>query len=102
MLVSAAASHRRHSHEVGHPKGFGAAVESIILYLRNEVYIPALGGHGGEKYVPFCLSLFFFILVCNLFGLIPYGSTPTGNLAVTGGLALITFFVIEIAGMRAL
>jgi F-type H+-transporting ATPase subunit a len=101
ILISTAAAHRRHSHAVGHPRGAAAAVEAIILYLRNDVYMPALG-HGGEKYVPFCLSLFFFILVCNLFGLIPYGSTPTGNLAVTGALALITFVVIETAGMQAL
>jgi F-type H+-transporting ATPase subunit a len=102
LLVSAAAAHRRHSHAVGHPRGFAAGVEALVLYLRNEVYLPALGGHGGERYAPFCLTLFFFILVCNLFGLMPYGSTATGNLAVTGALALITFFVIEIAGMRAL
>jgi len=102
ILILAARAHRRHSHATGHPKGFAAALEAIVLYLRNEVYIPALGGHGGEKYAPFCLTLFFFILVCNFFGLIPYGSTPTGNLAVTGGLALITFIVIEVAGMRAL
>ena len=102
VLVFTARAHRRHSHAVGHPRGFAAAVEAIILYLRNEVYLPALGGHGGEKYAPFCLTLFFFILVCNLFGLIPFGSSPTGNLAVTGALALITFIMIEIAGMRAL
>jgi F-type H+-transporting ATPase subunit a len=101
-LILTARAHRRHSHATGHPKGFTAAIEAIILYLRNEVYIPALGGHGGEKYAPFCLTLFFLVLACNAFGLIPYGSTATGNLAVTGGLALITFFVIEIAGMRAL
>jgi len=101
VLVSAARAHKRHSSSVGHPKGFAAAIEYIILYLRNEIYMPALG-HGGEGYVPFCLSLFFLILACNFFGLIPYGASPTGNLAVTGGLALITFFVIEVAGMRAL
>jgi F-type H+-transporting ATPase subunit a len=100
-LVSAARSHQRHSATSGHPRGFAAAIEAIILYLRNEIYMPALG-HGGEGYVPFCLSLFFFILACNFFGLLPYGSTPTGNLAVTGGLALITFVVIEVAGMRSL
>jgi len=66
------------------------------------VFMPALGGHGGEKYVPFVLSLFFFILFCNLFGLIPYGSTPTGNINVTMTLAIVTFIVVEIAGMRAL
>ena len=77
-------------------------MEAIILYLRNEIYMPVLGGHGGEKFVPFCLTLFFFILWCNLFGLMPWGSTPTGNVAVTLTLALITFVVVEIAGMRAL
>jgi F-type H+-transporting ATPase subunit a len=102
VLVLTARAHKRHSHAVGHPRGFAAAVEAIVLYLRNEVYLPALGGHGGEKYAPFCLTLFFLILACNMFGLIPFGSSPTGNLAVTGALALITFVMIEIAGMRAL
>jgi F-type H+-transporting ATPase subunit a len=74
----------------------------VILYLRNEIYMPVLGGHGGEKFVPFCMSLFFFIAICNLFGLVPYGSTATGNIAVTATLAAITFVTVEIAGMRAL
>jgi F-type H+-transporting ATPase subunit a len=52
--------------------------------------------------VPFCLSLFFFIMTCNLFGMLPYGSTATGNLAVTASLAIITFVMIEVAGMKAL
>jgi F-type H+-transporting ATPase subunit a len=102
LLLGVAASHKRHSHESGRPKGFGAGMEAVILYLRNEVYMPVLGGHGGEKYVPFCLTLFFFIMTCNLIGLVPWGSTPTGNIAVTLTLALITFVVVEIAGMRAL
>jgi F-type H+-transporting ATPase subunit a len=102
VLLLVAAAHKRHSHETGHPKGFAAGLEAVIIYLRNEIYIPVLGGHGGEKYVPFCLSLFFFIMTCNFFGMIPYGATATGNLAVTAGLALITFVMIEIAGMRAL
>jgi F-type H+-transporting ATPase subunit a len=102
LLLGVAASHKRHSHESGRPKGFGAGMEAVILYLRNEVYMPVLGGHGGEKYVPFCLTLFFFIMICNLLGLVPWGSTPTGNIMVTGTLAVITFVVIEVAGMRAL
>lgn len=102
LLLGVAASHRRHSADAGRPKGFGAGMEAVILYLRNEVYMPVLGGHGGEKYVPFCLTLFFFIMICNLIGLVPWGSTPTGNIAVTGTLAVITFIVVEIAGMRAL
>ncbi len=102
LLVWAARSHARESHAAGRPNGFAAGLEAVILYLRNEIYIPALGGHGGEKYVPFCLTLFFFIVFCNLFGLIPYGSTPTGNIAVTGTLAAVTFLVVESAGMRTL
>lgn len=102
VLLLTARAHKRHSHASGHPKGFAAAMEAVILYLRNEIYLPVLGGHGGERYVPFCLSLFFFIAVANLLGLMPYGSTATGNLAVTASLALITFAMIEIAGMKAL
>ena len=101
MLIWTARSHVRSSKQVGRPRGFAAGIEAVILYLRNEIYMPVLG-HGGGKYVPFCLSLFFFILFCNLFGLIPYGSTPTGNIAVTATLAIITFVMVEVAGMRAL
>jgi F-type H+-transporting ATPase subunit a len=102
VLIWTARSHARSTAQVGRPKGFAAGLEAIILYLRNEIYIPVLGGHGGERYVPFVLTLFFFVLVCNLFGLIPYGSTPTGNIAVTATLAIITFIVIEGAGIKAL
>lgn len=102
MLILAARSHERSTRARGRPKGFAAGLEGVMLYLRNEIFIPVLGGHGGAKYIPFCLTLFFFILFCNLFGLIPYGSTPTGNVAVTGTLAAVTFVMIEIAGMRTL
>jgi F-type H+-transporting ATPase subunit a len=101
LLIRSASQHDRSTKEIGRPKGFAAGLEAMMLYLRNEVYMPVIG-HGGEKYIPFVLSLFFFILVCNLFGLVPYGSTPTGNIAVTLTLAMITFITVEIAGMRAL
>jgi len=102
MLLLTARAHVRHTREAGRPHGFAAGIEGVILYLRDTIYMPVLGGHGGEKYVPFCMSLFFFIAICNLFGLVPYGSTATGNIAVTATLAAITFVVVEIAGMRAL
>jgi len=102
FLIGTAAAHSRSEREVGRPRGRAAGLEAVILYLRNEIFLPALGGHGGERYLPFVLSLFFFIVFCNALGLIPYGGTPTGNLAVTGGLAAITFVVIETAGIRAL
>ena len=101
ILVGTARAHARHSHEVGRPKGFAAGLEAMVLYMRNEVILPNVGHHG-DGYVPFLLTLFFFILTANLLGLVPYGSTATGNISVTATLAIITFITIEIAGMRAL
>jgi F-type H+-transporting ATPase subunit a len=81
------------------PSGFGNGMEAFVLYLRNEVVMPNVGPNG-DKFVPFILTLFFFILFANLCGLIPYGATATGNISVTATLALVTFVVVEIAGMR--
>ena len=100
LLIGAARAHARHTHAIGRPKGFAAGIEATVLYLRNEVILPNVGHHG-QGFVPFLLTIFFFILCANLLGLIPYGSTATGNISVTATLAIITFFVIEIAGMRA-
>jgi F-type H+-transporting ATPase subunit a len=91
---------KRHREGKG-PRGFGAAVEAMVLFVRNDVAIANVG-HGGEKFAPLIVTLFFLILYCNLLGLLPWGATPTGNLGVTGGLALIAFLVIEISGFRAL
>ena len=101
MLISASVAHKRHTHRAGAPKGFAAGIESLVLYLRNEVILPNVGPNG-ERFVPFALTLFFFILFANLLGLMPWGSTATGNISVTATLAIITFIVVEIAGMRAL
>ena len=83
------------------PKGLGAAMEATALWIRQEVILPNVGPHG-EGYAPYLLTTFFFILACNLLGLLPWGATATGNIAVTGGLAVLAFLVIEISGMRAL
>jgi len=102
VIVTLARRHARHTDEIGRPKGMATGLEGVVLYLRNEIFLKSLGGHGGEKYVPFVMTLFFFVLIANLFGLVPWGSSATGNLAVTGTLALITLVVVEVAGMRAL
>ena len=101
VLIPAATSNERQTAHKGHAKGFAGAIESIVLFIRNEVVLPNVGHHG-DAFVPFAMTLFFFILFANLLGLIPYGSTATGNISVTATLAITTFFVIEIAGMRAL
>ena len=83
------------------PRGFGAAIEAMVLFVRNDVVVANIG-HGGERFAPYVLTLFFFILYCNLLGLFPWGATATGNLAVTGALALTAFLTIEISGFVAL
>lgn len=83
------------------PAGFGTAIEAMVIFVRDDIVLPAMG-HGGEKYLPYILTLFFFILTCNFFGLLPWGATATGNIAVTAALALISFIVIEVSGMIAL
>ena len=93
-------AHNRRTREGKAPRGFGNGLEAVVLYLRNEVIIPNVGAHG-NGYVPYLLTLFFFILFANLLGLVPYGSTATGNISVTATLALVTFVVIELAGMKA-
>jgi len=101
LLVGAARSHARR-HRLGlPPRGIAGAIEAIILYMRNEVILPNVGHHG-EGFVPYLLTIFFFILIANLLGLIPYMATATGNISVTATLAIMTFIVIEVAGMRAL
>lgn len=100
VLIPTAMIHERHTEESGAPKGFAAGMEAMVLYLRNEVVLPNVGPHG-NGFVPFALTLFFFILFANLLGLIPYGSTATGNISVTGMLAVITFVVVEVSGIKA-
>ncbi len=91
---------RRHREGKG-PRGFGGAVEALVLWVRNDVAVANIG-HGGEKFAPYVLTLFFFILYCNLLGLLPWGAAATGNIAVTAALALTAFLTIEISGMVTL
>jgi len=75
------------------PSGFQNAVEPVITFVRDEVAKPNLHGKY-QRYLPFLLTVFFFILINNLFGLIPGSANVTGNLALTAVLALISFIVI--------
>ena len=81
------------------PKGYSNFMESVVLFVRDDIAIANIGKEMGPKYAPLIMTFFFFILYANLLGLIPYGSSVTGNLAVTGTLAFITFLAIEIGGM---
>ena len=81
------------------PRGFRNFLEPILLFLRDEVAVPNLHDKA-DRYLPFLWTVFFFILSCNLLGLVPGGATATGNLSVTAGLALISFVLIHFVGIR--
>jgi F-type H+-transporting ATPase subunit a len=83
------------------PRGFSNAMEALVLYFRDNVVRSNIG-HGADGYTPFILTVFFFILFMNVMGLTPFGVTPTANLSVTAGMALIAFVVVEVSGMLAL
>lgn len=83
------------------PKGFAAAIEGLVLFVRDEIAVANIG-HDGAKFAPLILTLFFFVLYSNLLGLVPWGASPTGNLAVTAALAIVVFLTVEIAGFRKL
>jgi len=76
-----------------------AAVEEIALFIRDKIVVPVFG-HAAEAYLPYFLTLFFFILGCNLWGLLPGAAAVTGNVWATAGLALCTFVLINAAGIR--
>jgi F-type H+-transporting ATPase subunit a len=100
LLIPAGQVRARYARGERRTGGLASAIEAVVLYVRQEVALPNVGEHG-ERFAPFILTLFFFILFANLLGLIPYGSTATGNVSVTATLAIITFFVVEAAGIRA-
>ncbi len=82
------------------PRGLGNLMEAFVVFVRDEICILNMGP-SGVKYMPYLLTTFFFILIMNLAGLVPYGSTATSNISVTGGLAAIAFIMIQTAAIRA-
>ena len=58
-------------------------LELLLLFIRDEVARPAIGKHDADRYLPLVWNIFFFVLMCNLLGLVPYGGSPTASLAVT-------------------
>ena len=97
LLVFTAVARGFKKNEGRAPKGIQSIFEPIIIYIRDEVIKPNIG-HGYEKYVPYLLSLFFFIWFGNLFGLMPGAANLTGNIAVTATLAIFTFFITNFSG----
>ena len=81
------------------PSGIGNLLEAIVVFLRDEVVLPNMG-EAGRRYLPYLLTVFFFILFCNLLGLIPFAATATGNVSVTAALAIMSLVMIQVGGIR--
>ena len=81
------------------PRGLRNFFEPLMLFIRSAVLLPNIG-EAGLPYLPFLLTLFCFILMCNLLGLVPFGATATANISVTAALAVISAVVTHGAGMR--
>lgn len=82
------------------PKGrLWNLIESMLFFIRDKVAVPSLGEHDANKYVPFLTTLFLFIFLCNLFGMLPFLPSPTAHIYVTGALAFVSFIVIHTSGV---
>jgi len=94
FLIRAAKSYKKSKV----PKGFNNVLEVLIVFVRDEIARPTIG-KGFERFLPYLLTVFFFILTANFIGLVPYTATSTSNISVTAALALISFGVIQVGGM---
>ena len=84
----------------GIAKGPGRFFEPIVLYVRDEIAIPNIGEKHYKKYMSHLLTVFFFIWFLNIFGLTPLGINVTGNIAITFGLAIITFLITNLSANK--
>jgi F-type H+-transporting ATPase subunit a len=103
LFISLSRSYKKTG--ISHPKGMQGFLEPLILFVRDDIAIPNIGHHKYEKYMPYLLSVFFFILLNNLMGLIPFpppfGANVTGNIALTFTLALCTFLITQLSANKA-
>lgn len=90
LFSSLAKSYARNG---GIAKGAGRFFEPIILYIRDDIAIPNIGLKNYKKYMSYLLTIFFFVWFLNMFGLTPLGVNATGNIAITAGLAILTYLI---------
>jgi len=100
VFLSVAKAYKKRG--VGAPKGLQGFIEPLILFVRDEIAVPSIGKGKADRFVPFLLSIFFFIWISNLLGLIPFlgGLNITGTLSVTLVLAAIVFVITTINGKK--
>jgi len=100
LLVIVIARLAMRSYQAGRvPRGIGAAIEPLVVFVRDDIAEANIGHGEGRRFTPLLCSFFFFILVAALLGLMPFSATSTGNLAVTMGLATVSFLAQQYAGI---
>lgn len=77
------------------PTGFGRVLEPLVIYVREEIARPNIGDKKYKRFMPYLLTVFFFIWISNLLGMTPLGFNVTGNIAVTVALTMFTFFIVQ-------
>lgn len=100
IFFSAARSYKKSKNNV--PSGIGSFVEPLVVFVRDEIARPMIGEHKYKRYMPYLLTVFFFIWINNIFGLIPIlnGANLSGNIAFTMVLALFTFIITTLSGNK--
>ncbi|MFM9827091.1 F0F1 ATP synthase subunit A [Flavobacterium sp.] len=97
LFTSLAKSYAKNN---GISAGFGRLFEPIVLYIRDEIAIPNIGEKHYKRYMSYLLTIFFFVWFLNIFGLTPLGINVTGNIAITFGLAVITFLITNLTANK--
>ena len=99
MLLSVGRWYRTHSYK-DTPRGFVGAVEMLITYIRNEIAMPNIGKKKCDKFMPYLLTIFFFIWLNNMLGLLPGSANVTGCASIALCLAIFTFFTTSLNGSK--
>ena len=102
LFIFIGAARRYNRSDTNVPSGIASFVEPLIIFVRDEIGIPMIGEHKYKKYMPFLLTVFFFIWINNIFGLIPIanGANLSGNIAFTAVLAGFTFIITTFSGNK--
>ncbi len=98
LFTSAASAYKKQDNTA--PKGMQNVMEALVVYIKDEVARPILGEHKYKTYLPYILTVFFFIWINNLLGLIPTGANASGNIAFTLTLAVFTMLITNFSGNR--
>jgi len=102
LWIFVSVAKRYKSNSLSPPKGLQSLIEPIIIFVRDDIAKSSIGKNY-EKFLPFLLTLFFFIWINNLLGLVPIfpgGANVTGNITVTGALAIMTFLTTNLFGNK--